>query len=374
MNKPLHVLFVLENYWPNIGGVEHLFKKLVEQLARNGSKVTVITTRLSPHDPAVEEAGNIRILRYRFYNRYFFTLFALFPVLRNAGACDLIHTTSYNAALPAFLGARLRGKKVVVTFHEVWADLWFRLPWMTWPGKCLHYLFEQMLLRLPFDRFIGVSRFTAGRLVKAGVSPDRVSAVLNGIDYGDFTEKKENEPHGRAVNEPYRPFTYTYFGRLGVSKGLDVLLSAACQFSRQFPDTRLNMIIPTVPRPFFLKIKKEIARLGLEGHVRLLHELPFQELKAELCRSDCAVIPSLSEGFCFAAVECMALGVPIVHSGRGALSEVVSGHFIEMTDHSAEALAGALEKALLGKWDYKPPQRFELKDTVEAYWQLYNLM
>ena len=39
----MKILFVLENFYPNIGGVETLFKSLTEQLVREGHEVMVIT-------------------------------------------------------------------------------------------------------------------------------------------------------------------------------------------------------------------------------------------------------------------------------------------------------------------------------------------
>ncbi len=369
------LLFVLENYYPNIGGVEKLFKTLAETLAAAGHSVTIVTTRLSNADPSHEILAGVRIHRYRFSNRYLFTFLALFPVLRHARNCDLVHTTSYNAALPAYIGAKLAGKKAVVTFHEVWGDLWFRLPFMGGLAKRLHYGFEQVLLRLRFDGFIGVSRSTSANLVAGGVLPQLVHTILNGIDYQEFSQEKSFGAGKNFENffslSPL-PFTYTYFGRLGISKGLDVLLDAAKTFSKEHPESRLKLIIPTTPEGFFRKIISEIERLGLKNHVRLLHHLSFEELKRELLASHCVVIPSLSEGFCFAAVEAIALGVPVISSDRAALKEVVSGRFIKMKNVSADALTDALRRALAGDWEESPLRKFELKDTVEAYLNLYE--
>lgn len=365
-DRPLRVLFVLENYFPNIGGVETLFKSLAEQLEGQGCQVTVVTTRLSQNDPAMEATGNLRIFRYRFFNRYLFTVFAFFPALFHARHCDLVHTTSYNAAWPAYLAAKLLGKKLLITFHEVWGRLWFELPFMGRMAKWGHFLFEQLLLRLRFDFFVGVSNSTVRRLLAAGVEPSRVRMIYNGIDYQDFnlSEPLQMGSMGR--------FTYTYFGRLGISKGLDLLLEAACLFYQKHPQSRLKLIVPTSPAPFLKQLLRDISDKGLSGHVTVLHHLPFEQLKTELAVSNCVVIPSYSEGFCFAAAESAALGVPIVSSGRAALPEVVSGRFIEMENLSAAAICSALEKARVGEWRHTPIQKFELKDTITAYLQLYG--
>ncbi|MEK7253443.1 MAG: glycosyltransferase family 4 protein [Bacteroidota bacterium] len=380
--EKLHILFVLENYYPNIGGVETLFKKLAEHLAAEGHRATIITTRLRKNDPPEEYLGNLRILRYRFFNRYFFTLLAVFPVLFYAGKCDLVHTTSYNAALPAWLGARLRRRKVIITFHEVWGKMWFELPFMGRFGKRLHFLFEQLILRLNIDCFVGVSNSTSENLAKSGIPPNRLRTIFNGIDYQDFcaknhlsespklSERLSSQATGNGLSET--PFTYTYFGRLGVSKGLDILLEAARVFQAKFPFSRLKLIVPKTPAGFFKLILDEIEKKGLNNHIQLLHHLPFEELKAELIASDCVVIPSMSEGFCFAAVESIALGVPVISSGKGALREVVSNKFITMKTLTPADLVQALEQARIGEWQTSPVKKFEISQTLTAYLNLYR--
>ena len=123
-------------------------------------------------------------------SRYLFTFLGFFYLLKHIQKSDFIHTTSYNAAIPAFFAGKLFGKKVIVTFHEVWDQLWFKLPDMGSLGKWGHYLFEQFLLKLPFDKFIGVSKSTSRNLINAGVSSERVTTIYNGLDYSEFIGKR----------------------------------------------------------------------------------------------------------------------------------------------------------------------------------------
>lgn len=361
----MRILFVLENYFPNIGGVETLFKSLIEQLVAAGHECTVVTSRLSRKDPLRETFKNLTIVRIPVTNRYLFTLQALVPALRLARNCDLIQTTSYNAALPAFLAAVWRRKKVLVTFHEAWGKLWFQLPYMSRPAKWMHYFFEQLLLHLPFDRFIAVSQSTATRLQEEGVAARRIAMNYNGIDYRDFAP--DQLPVNKAAD-----FTFTYFGRLGISKGLDLLLEAAISVQRAAPDSRLQLIVPEVPPDFLNMIKDYIRQNGLEDYVYLRHHLSFVELKQAIRASDCVVIPSYSEGFCFAAVETVALGIPIVSSGRTALQEVVGGRYVEMKTQTAPALVEAMLQGYHGHWQERPVRLFKLEDTVAAYHSLYE--
>jgi len=363
----MKILFVLENYYPNIGGVEKLFKTLLEELAENGHQITLVTTRLTKESPRKEVLGNLTIHRYSFINRYFFTFFAFFHILFHVRKCDLVHTTSYNAGLPAYFAAKLARKKIVITFHEVWGDLWFRLPYMSSFARKLHYAFEQFLLKLRFDYFIAVSQSTADTLHKNGIPKERIILNYNGMDYTTYERFKEIPQKTKDET-----FVYTYCGRLGISKGMDLILEAATTFRKTHPNSQLQMIIPTTPAPLFKTILAEIERLGLTDYIRLRHHLSYEELVKAFKASDCMLIPSYSEGFCFVAAECAALSVPFISSDRTALKEVQSSKFIRMPEHTANGLVQALEKAYADDWEITPLKRYELRDTVERYIGLYK--
>ncbi len=361
----MSVLFVLEFFHPHIGGVETLFKNLIDHLRARGVHCTVITSRSDRKLPKREQAEGLEIIRLPLSSRYLFTFFAFFAILGRVRKYDLVHTTSYNAGLPAFFGAHFFGKKVIITFHEAWGKLWYSLPFMSRFSQWGHYLFEQILLKLPFTRFVAVSDSTAQRLKEEGVSSKRLTTIHNGINYADFQPRQ-----GSPSKE--QPFTYTYFGRAGISKGLDLLLPAARLVADQLPDSRLQLITSRQPAGFLRWIKDYIRTAGIEEQVEIRHELPFEDLKKALQASHCVVTPSYSEGFCFAAVESIALGVPLVHSGRGALKEVVGGPSRSFSPFTSEQLAGALLKAAAGEWNTPPEKQFPLETTIAQYEHLYQ--
>ena len=362
----MKILFVLENYYPNVGGLETLFKTLVEKLVAAGHEITIITTKPFAGLPFKEEIGNIKIIRLPF-GRYSYTFLGFIPILFYIRKMDIIQTTSYNAGIPAILAGKIFRKKVVITFHEVWADLWEELPFMSNFSKWGHRLFESMLLKLPFDKFVAVSNATAGTLNKAGIPKHKIEVIHNGIDYGEFdTIKKEKVPDQK--------FNYLYFGRLGVSKGLDLILDAASKFRADYPNSKLTMIIPKNPIPFYKMFMKLVEEKNLSDYIEFKHQLKYEELLIELTKTDCAIIPSYSEGFCYAAVECIALETPIISSDRAALKEVVSGTFIKMNSQTSEGLYDALVKANNNDWQKTPIKQFHIADTITKYIHLYNKM
>jgi len=153
---------------------------------------------------------------------------------------------------------------------------------------------------------------------------------------------------------------------------LDLLIPAAQQICSEYPNMRLQLIIPKVPKPFLDKILTTINNSALKDCTIIKQELSFEVLKQTLVQSDCVVIPSYSEGFCFAAAECIALGVPIISSDQAALKEVVSGQFIKMEEFSVTFLIKAMEAALAGNWETTPIKHFLLTDTIAQYKALYD--
>jgi colanic acid/amylovoran biosynthesis glycosyltransferase len=66
-----------------------------------------------------------------------------------------------------------------------------------------------------------------------------------------------------------------------------------------------------------------IQRLGLENHVRLLGPLSPEKVGLELLQADIYLSSSLSEGISNAVLEAMAIGLPVVSTNVGGMSEVI---------------------------------------------------
>ena len=365
-NHDLKILFVLENYYPNIGGVEKLFKCLSDALNKKNIKASIITTWIDNESPKYEKSGSQEIFRYNFINRYLFSFLAIVPIYKKLKDVDFIHTTSYNAGLPAIIAGILRKKKVLITFHEVWGDLWFELPYLSTFSKWGHYLFEALLLKMPFHKFIAVSDYTSEMLLKKGITKDKIVVIKNGIEYSEINQLLSNTVHlDKDSNQ------YCYFGRLGISKGLNLLLPAWKKFTLERPESVLKLVIPKTPNGFLQKIKNEIVKLEIADSIHIEHELSFKDLLINIKESHAVIIPSYSEGFCFTATESIAMGVPVISSGNGALAEVVSGKHLTMKTFDAEGLANCMDEAMNGNFDTSEVKKFHLSESVSKYINLY---
>ncbi|MEO1261262.1 MAG: glycosyltransferase family 4 protein [Bacteroidota bacterium] len=358
----MKLLFVLEHFHPYLGGAEHLFCELTKTLAGEGHTVTVVTTLHDKHLPGDEIVEGVQIIRINCLNRFGFTFLSLPKILRIASKYDMIQTSTYNAAIPAWIAGKLLNKPVILTFHEYWGELWMKLPFISFWQRKVFQLFERWIMCLRFSHYVAVSKFTQTRLEQSGIPGDRISMIYNGLNYAAFLYHKHQAP---------TEFKYTYFGRLGISKGLDILLPAAQLFYEKHPDSKLQLIVPRTPTSIYKKILKLIDALKLKDHIKIFHSLPKQQLYKVISESSCVVIPSYSEGFCFAAAEAIALGVPLVSSQKGALKEVVSGTYLPVEPLDVNSLFDALTKAANGEWQELPIRYFHFETTIEQYIKLY---
>lgn len=367
----LRVLLVLEYYYPNIGGVETLFKALAEDLVKKGVKVTVLTNKFRRDLPSKEVLEGVEIIRVPFFNRYIFTILGSIPAWWLSLKHDVIHTTSYNAGIPAYFAGLFSRRKVLITFHEAWGELWYKLPFMSKFMQWGHHTFERILLNLAFHKFIAVSGSTKKMLMNEGIDEDRIIQIYNGMDYSEFDAYKEMRAE-RVKHPNQEEFTFIYYGRLGISKGLDILLKAIKQLKEIGDDFQIHIVIPTEPKAMYDRIMSSVQEYDISSHITFHHNLKREDLFSLIISSDCTVVPSYSEGFGYTALESVALGMPVIVSPNGSLPEVISGKHIVMESFDANGLVSAMQAAKRGEYNIRINQEFTLEKSVNAYLDMYK--
>jgi glycosyltransferase involved in cell wall biosynthesis len=366
------VLFVLEYFPPHIGGVETLFRNLTTGLVRRGLQVTVVTLRL-PGTPREETMDGVTVRRVAVpmrLRRYTFMAAALPLASREAARADVLHTTTYNAPVPAFLAGRLRGRPVVMTVHEVFGKQWNALvgmhPLMGYPFRA----YERALMHLPIAHFIADSDFTRGRLIGLmGVDPARATTVYPALDHEPWDPARHRpHPATRALGR----FVYLYFGRPGLSKGVEYLVRAAATVKREVPDSRLVMILADDPADHYARLLAEVRAAGLSGHVVVLDPVPRAELPSHLLAADCVVVPSVSEGFGYSALEAATLGRPVVATSGHSVEEILGGAVRLVPPRDPDALAAAIVDVARHPAALPPPRRFSIESHIDGVLAVYD--
>ncbi|MFK5982018.1 MAG: glycosyltransferase family 4 protein [Flavobacteriaceae bacterium] len=369
----MKILFVLEHFHPYIGGVEFLFWQLTNELIEQGHQVEVITTRFDKQLPKNESINGIKIHRVNCKNRFSFSIRSIPSIFKIINNYDIVHTTTYTAALPTSIVSFIKNKKSILTFHEYWGKLWNELPYLSSIQKNMYNFFEYLITILPFSKVVAVSEFTYKSLKKAGKYNNKIVKIYNGIDYHSIKQlDKEISLTNSNTTTNQEALNYIFIGRLGVSKGLDLLLEASHIFLQSNPKATLKIVIPKIPKKLYQIILNKICSFNDAKQIKIMHNLSKKELFRQMKSAAFIVIPSYSEGFCFVAAEASALNIPIISSHRGALKEVVSGKYISMDSFTAKGLLSALENAKKNEWSYKESVQFTLNESVKQYVYLYK--
>ncbi|MDR0606958.1 MAG: glycosyltransferase, partial [Candidatus Peribacteria bacterium] len=122
----MNILFMLDLFKPHVGGVEVLFDNVVNGLLAQGHQVKVLTTKFKPELSSYEKVSEHYEIHRVGHHRYDFMFFCLSKGIKLAKWADVIHTTTYNAAIPASIIGKIAKKKVVLTVHEIFGKLRYR--------------------------------------------------------------------------------------------------------------------------------------------------------------------------------------------------------------------------------------------------------
>lgn len=370
----MKILFVLEYYPPHTGGAETIFRNLCERLVKRGHDVSVVTCQLN-HTEEFEALNGVKVYRIKVSkkgDRYWFAFLSIPRVYQLAREVDLIHTTTYTGAPPAWLCSRLRGRKCLITVLEVFGSSWKDLPGMNWFLAKLYQFLERLILSLPFDKYVCISRYTGDCLKQLGIKDKKLEVNYCGIDDDLVHPQGIN---GEGIREKLRlknSFVYMYYGRPGISKGVEYLLQAIPLISEKIPNSTALLILASHPRARYENLKRMLKALDIEDKIVLLDPVPRSELPSYIAASDCVVVPSLSEGFGFSAAEACALGKPVVASNVGSLPEVVSGNYVLVEPRNPSAIAEGVERVYRGETQKGEKILFSWDECVEKYLEIYD--
>lgn len=91
-------------------------------------------------------------------------------------------------------------------------------------------------------------------------------------------------------------------------------------------------------------LRRRIEPLQKAGHLQVLDYCGTEKLGALYRAAVALLFPSLHEGFGFPILEAMALGLPVLTAGNGAMAEVAGEAALLVEPQDTEALAGGIER------------------------------
>jgi len=218
---------------------------------------------------------------------------------------DLIHTHGYKADIYGYISARLLRKPILATYHSS-PDRTTRLR--------LYGTLDRVFLKR-FDTVVAISSERRRALQEFGVPSSRISMIWNGIDGSAFGNAV---PARAGALGSVRGKVVGVVARLVPEKGIQVLLRAASEVVRQYPDT-LFLVVGSGPQR--AELEELAAQLGVSANVRFLgqqHNMP-----AIYAAMDIVVLPTFDEGLPMCVLEAQAASKAVIATAVGGTPDVI---------------------------------------------------
>jgi glycosyltransferase involved in cell wall biosynthesis len=241
------------------------------------------------------------------------------------------------------------------------------------------YTFLQKLVNIPTlplaDKVVFNSEATKNSLKwyeSVLINRRKQTVIHNGVNFSRLDKATENVK--RCSTKP----RVLSIGRLVPVKNHSTLLEAFAVVTEQVPDAELVLI---GDGPLRRDLEIQTKNLGIADVVQFKGQISRKEVYEEIACSDLFTIPSYSEGFCVAAVEAMAGGLPVVASDIDVFREVIDDSGIFLDPHNPSEFADAISRMLknenrrdefgrkLQKW---ARNTFSLECTAKEYACLYR--
>jgi glycosyltransferase involved in cell wall biosynthesis len=304
----VRICLVYDCLYPyTVGGAERWYRNLALRLAADGHDVTYLTLRQWDRGERPDLSG-VRVVavaprmslyakgRRRILPPVVFGLGVLRHLATSGGRYDVVHTASfpYFSLLAAGLTRRRHGFRLVVDWHEVWTDEYWRE--YLGPAGSAGIWVQQRCLRIPQEAFC-FSRLHAGRLERDGVNGP--VTVLRGQYEGTAEVVEPAEPQPLVV----------YAGRLIPEKRATAIVPALLEARRDVPELRAAIYGNGPDREV---IAGQIASAGLDGIAEAPGFVDEDVVERALSEALCLVLPSRREGYGLVVVEALARGTPAV--------------------------------------------------------------
>lgn len=318
----MRILYILDFFHPHVGGVPTFFKNLAENVSRMGHDVTVVTAH-ADGTKRFEKCNGMKVYRFGKTREQFLMGATLF-LIRSREKYDVVHTSTYSAMIPSYAFAIFKKVPEILSVHEVWSLKEWRE--FTRSKGLFYFLEERLLFSLPFDVYISPSMHTRLDLEKIGIDGGKIKVIPHGVDrkvfHPDLKKLRKNVRKKYMIGED--EFVGCFVGKATVFKGIYYLLDA---LEAVLKKTRMRFVF-VLSRSHESGYKKFMERVGSSEILRkniivaeTSHTHDFVSKTVAAC--DFLVMPSLTEGFGFAAAEAASMGIPVIATKGTSLTEVL---------------------------------------------------
>ena len=319
----MRVLHVLAE--PGWSGGEEQLRILVEHLARRGHENVLLLMPQAKFRSVGERLGlQVHTAQLR---RWFDPRVGpgIRGILRGVNP-DVLHFGCGRSLLWVGLATRRIAVPLKITTRRI------DYPIGRWPWRAFRY-------RSLVDHVVANCEAVRQRVLGAGVAPDKVTVVHEGIELAPWQGLLERRtPARRTLAIADDALVLCCPATLRPRKGQRALIRAFAGVARRFPTA---LLVLAGEGSDLESLRRLVAELGLTGRVHIPGAVrPVADLYAA---SDVFCLASTHEGLANACLEASAAGLPCVVTAAGGLPEIVvdgtTGCVVPIGDEAALALA-----------------------------------
>jgi glycosyltransferase involved in cell wall biosynthesis len=332
------ICILTETFFPVVGGGETQALDLGNNLAERGHSVIVLTRR---SDATLEKKGKVGELSvFRVIpsgtgrRKKWGLLLTVVPALiRLRDRYDIILVSGYRIiGFTAVAIGNLLGKKILLkadSLGEMSGEFFrrglgtVRLSTRSRAFRLFINTRNRILRRA--DGMVSISSAVRDELSEAGIRPEMIHAIPNGVDTTRFTpvnDLAKANLRDRLGLDPHAQIG-VYTGRLVSYKGLALLLRVWREVVVEFPNTKLLLVGSGGLDMHNCEdeLRSYVADHGLQNHV--IFSGAVHNVEEYLQASDLFVFPTESEAFGLSLVEAMACGLPVITTSVGGVLDIV---------------------------------------------------
>lgn len=356
MTDELSVMMLTWEFPPRIiGGISPHVYNLSRSLAKNGTKVYVVTCDFpgAPQHEVIDGVEVFRIDSYKNPSPDFATWVYLMNVNMQkeaaalvkslGGKVDVFHAHDWLVANAGIGLKHVFRKPLLVTMHST--EIGRR--------NGIHFDYERMIheteawLTYEAWKVICCSNYMISHVQWAfGLPPDKLVMIPNGVDAEAYAKVENSDLRGfRSKFALPEEKIVLFVGRLVYEKGVQVLVNAVPKVLE-----KVNAKFVIVGNGYMKEQLSGIIKgLGLSHKVLFTGFVDDETLKKLQKCADVSVVPSLFEPFGIVALEAMAAKSPVVVSDTGGLSEIVEHDVtgVKTYVNNPDSLAWGITKVLL---------------------------
>ena len=271
------------------------------------------------------------------------------------------------------LRIRRSGIRTVVTIHDL---IFLRHPeYYKWIDRKIYtWKFHRTVKEA--DLIIAISECTRRDIIELGQVPaDKIRVIYQSCS--TLFKQREGDDHLMKVNARYElPARYLVnVGTIEPRKNIALAVKAL----PLLPDD-LQLVIIGRRTPYADEVLQEARRLGVSHRVKLLHNVPTDDLPAILQMAEVSVYPSRYEGFGIPIIEAIQSGLPVVACTGSCLEEAGGPDSLYVSPDDPAAMAQAIRQSLKGaegreeriRRSQTYVQRFEGTDVATQVLHLYQ--